>query len=191
MLIHNFVSQLSKTFRFKPGSIIRSLSYVLMTYLVVLWLSAIILGMDNKINWALPLQLPSIANNLTTFLMVMFVFTYIVLLFDRGNRLAVAMVFIIGSSVLMLLLGVFEDINPGFIYGRVDLMPGPWLMIGLMIVILLATWLDGLIFKWIQERLNNAQTISSYIIQIVLSLTMGMLPVIVYGSWHGQQLRNI
>lgn len=184
----NIVRNLSGVYVFRI--ILKPALYILFGYFTVLILSPVMLGMTSSLNWGLPFQIWNLSDNIMPFLLVLFTACLIFMVVDHGCNYCVVLLFVIGSSVLMLLFQVIEDINPGMIHGRVELIPGGWELF----ILLLTVLITSLFGQYVARRLSvfiHSNKPDVNVIQIIVSGLFGLIPVFVYGEMLGKQLGGI
>lgn len=155
-------------------------------------MSPIILQMSSDISFGLALQILNLFPIQSTYLLLaMIIAVFILMWLLDDDSLGAVSVFIVGISSLMFLLHVIDDINPGMIQGRVELIPDGWNLFCL----LLSVFVASLLGKW--SSLSLTAYIDRYysgkgkLLFIPVSGLFGLIPLFVYGMWLGEQIRSV
>jgi hypothetical protein len=101
----------------------------------VLTLAPIIFGFAGEAAWSFPWKVMTLAPGAFFKLVGVLVVAAIILAFiPILGRLQSLQTLVLGGIALMFVLGLLDSINPGFVKGRVDFVPGFWFSVGLLVI---------------------------------------------------------
>ena len=174
------------------GVFVMPLFQVFGIYVFVLTLAPIILGLADHPNalWAFPWQLLA-ASPLTAFkiLGVMVLIILCLAFIPVLNGIASLYTLALGGIVMIFVVGLVDNFAPALHTTEISFMPGFFFAIGILaastvsfLLAMAAVTLLSLALK--REEIGQA-------IAIPLGSVFGFLPVFIYGSWLGLQIRAI
>lgn len=171
-------------------TIIRATIHVVAITVLVLIVSPLILGFSLQAAWLLPFQLAALVpGGFFTQTLVLVLFVSIMMLLVQKYYLYPVLTFVVGANTLMFLLGVFEYIYPGMIKGRVEYVPGIGLLLGLTLVVGLIGWVGQYLAIKIKQRMS--ETHYRQLTAVTVASLLGLVPVIIYAAWLGEQIRSV
>lgn len=97
-------------------------------------------------------------------------------------------VFTLGGSVLVFLFRVINEIHPEYGIGNVDLIPGFFTIVGIVIVSAVVSWLGVMAMAALMTLVfRNADDSIAFFLSPLASV-LGFFPVFIYASWVSLQL---
>ena len=159
--------------------------------ILVLTLAPIILGFGEDAMWAFPWQV--ITNAPGAFLKLvgtMLVATIVIAFVPLLGQLQSVSTLILGGIALTFLLGILDSANPGFVTGRVDLIPGFFFAVGLIVVGGALSFVGILAAGAIAAVVDPHEEGLGQLLMMPVGAVLGLVPVFIYGAWLGLQLKG-
>jgi ABC-type Na+ efflux pump permease subunit len=97
---------------------------------------------------------------------------------------------VLGGIALVFVLSIFESLNPGSVPDRVDFVPGFWFFVGLLAISGVTSWLAMMIIGLVASSFETVEEGIGQMMMFPLGAIFGFLPVFMYGSWLGAQVRG-
>jgi hypothetical protein len=112
------------------------------------------------------------------------------------GRIVSLNVLFIGGIALIISLGLLKKVDPSLPVDRLDLLPGFFQLVGLIVISGIASWLGMLstfFAAWlvtaVASRDPDPDNPVAQIIAFFIAPVFGLVPVFIYGAWLGNQLR--
>ena len=97
---------------------------------------------------------------------------------------------VLGGLALAFVLSVIESTNPGIVSRRVDLIPGFWFSVGLLVIGGLMSWVGLMVSALVAAALEEASGGLGQLLMFPVAAIFGFVPVFMYGAWIGAQLKG-
>lgn len=97
---------------------------------------------------------------------------------------------VLGSITLQFFLSIIKSIDPEMTRYHVDLFPGFFFLLGLVIVGGVMSWIGMIVASLLSGVIEEVQKGLGQIIIIPLTGILGFIPVFMYGAWLGAQLHG-
>jgi len=180
------------------GAAIGCLSMILLPVLqvaamavFVLTLAPIIFGFAEDAAWGFPWKLLTMAPDTFFKLVAVLVVAAIVLAFiPILGQLNSLQTLVLGGIALVFVLGILNSVNPGFVKGRVDFVPGFWFSVGLLVIGGVMSWVGMMAGVLIAPALETAEEGIGQLLMFPIGAIFGFIPVFMYGAWLGAQVRG-
>lgn len=158
----------------------------------VLTLSPIIFGFSDDAAWSFPWTVITSAPTAFFKLVGVLVVAAIILAFIPFlGQLQSLQTLILGGLALTFVLGLFEQIYPGLVSKRIDLIPGFWFVVGLLVIGGLMAWLGTMAAALLMvgfAQLSESEDLAQ-LFMFPLVAIFGFIPVFIYGAWLGAQVK--
>ncbi len=157
----------------------------------VLTLSPIILGLSHDAAWAFPWTLTREApGSLAKFVGLLLVAAVILAFVPILGRLQSLHTLLLGALALALVMGIIDTTNPGIVSKRVHFWPGFWFALGLLVIGGLMAWIGTLVAAVLATAVESAAEGLGQLLMFPVAAIFGFIPVFIYGTWLGAQLRG-
>lgn len=158
----------------------------------VLTLAPIIFGFNEDAAWSFPWLI--IGSEPVMFLKLvgtLVVATIVVALVPFFGQLQSLRTLVLGGIALVFVLHILRSVNPDFVSDKLDIIPGFWFTVGLLIIGALVTFVGFIVATFLASVMGggNAEGTGSILIASVVAM-FGFIPVFMYGAWIGNQLRH-
>lgn len=171
------------------GLFILPIFWVLATFVFIVTLSPILLGLGGDALWMLPWE--QMANNPTGFLW-MFVKLYIAMIIISFvpffGQMQSVQILIVGGFTLVLSLRVLSFDVSGWLIDRLDLIPDFWFVIGIIVIGAFLSSISLAITAAVAMLVSSMSRGLSELLVFPISAAFGFIPVFIYGAWLGAQL---
>ncbi len=98
---------------------------------------------------------------------------------------------ILGGIILVFLLGLAESYKPGTIKENVSLIPGFWFTVGLIFIGGVLAWVGTIIAALLAMMIDGDEGGGIGELTVTpVSAVFGFIPLFIYGSWLGLQIRG-
>jgi hypothetical protein len=154
-------------------------------------LSPIILGLSQEAAWAFPWVLAFEApGSVAKFVGLLLVAALILAFVPILGRLQSLHTLVLGALGLALVLGIIDDVNPGFVVKRVHFWPGFWFALGLLVIGGILAWIGTLAAAGLAVAVESKVQGFGQLLMFPVGAIFGFIPVFMYGAWIGAQLRG-
>jgi hypothetical protein len=157
----------------------------------VLTLSPIILGLSHDAAWTFPFVL--ITTSPFRFLMFVGLLGMLALLLafvPLLGRIQSLHVMVLGGVSLVLALRILVSAYPNAVFTNLRLWPGIWFVVGLLVIGAIVAHIATLLTALISALLRPQGEHWSSLLLIPIGAIFGFIPVFMYGTWLGSQLRS-
>ena len=156
----------------------------------VLTLAPIILGIGTDAAWDLPWTVMLLAPGEFLWLVGKLILATLVLaLMPIINQLESLATFALGVITLTFVLGLVNSINPGFVHEGMDILPGFWFSVGLLLVSGVVSWVGLMLPALLFSTARPYDEGLAGPVMSVFGAVFGFVPVFMYGAWLGAQLK--
>lgn len=156
----------------------------------VLTLSPIIFGLSTDAAWSFPWQvligMPWAFAKLVGVLVIAAIVLAVIPVLGYLQSLHTL---VLGGIALVFVLGILESAYPGLVRGRVDVMPGFWFVVGLLIVGAVMSWIGMVVASVLASAMDVMKEGIGQLVMFPVAAVFGFIPVFIYGAWLGGQLR--
>jgi hypothetical protein len=157
----------------------------------ILTLAPIILGLSDSAAWSFPWTVILFAPVVFLKLLGVLVVAFVLLAFVPFlGQLASLQTLVQGAIVLIFALAVLRSGDPALAAIRLDVVPGFWLTLGILVVGALMSWVGIMVAALAATFLEATNEGLGQFITIPLGALFGFLPVFIYGAWLGAQLKG-
>jgi hypothetical protein len=176
------------------GMLLMPLVQVAAMAIFVITLSPIILGAGEDAAWSLPWMVIGQAPGLFLKLIGSLFLAALVLAFiPLFGRVQALQTLILGSIALAFVLNILRASSPELENAKVDLIPGFWFTVGLVVVGAGMSWIGIMVAALAltavgakgEEMGSGAQ-----LLVFPIAAIFGFIPVFIYGAWLGSQLKH-
>lgn len=155
----------------------------------ILTLAPIIFGFSEDAAWLFPWQILTLAPGAFFKLVGILVVAAIVLAFiPILGQLQSLQTLVLGGIALTFVLGILESINPGAISNRVDLIPGFWFSVGLVVIGGIMAMVGLMVAGFIAVSFGRYGEAIGQMLVFPIAAIFGFIPVFMYGAWLGAQI---
>ena len=109
-------------------------------------------------------------------------------LLGRANSF---IMFIMGGAVMVFITMVLHNINPELGIRNIEIIPGFFTIIGIVIVSGVSSWIGMLASAGAVTLLLRDKEEISQLIMIPLGSVFGFIPIFIYGAWIGLQIKGL
>jgi len=157
----------------------------------ILTMAPIIFGMGSDAAWAFPWQLMlgapwAFAKVVGVLALAAIVIAFIPIL----GRLESLHTLVLGGIALVFVLGILENNYPGQIQTRVNLLPGFWFTVGLLVLGAVMAWIGTMVGALLATAIDMTTEGVGQLVMFPVAAVFGFVPVFLYGAWLGLQLRG-
>lgn len=169
--------------------LVQPLFQMLGVYVAVITLFPILLG-GNKALWAAP-WLMMIHDPWHTFieLIVILIITVLCTFIPILGQTNSFTLLIQGGGVFIWLLMDIKASHPEYGLANIDLAPGFWMIIGIVVISGITTWLGAISIGLLLTIFHVPESLSIYFTPVVS--VVGFIPIFIYGSWISLQLQAL
>jgi len=164
------------------------------TVIFILTLAPIILGLFDDAAWSFPWRIIVVAPGAFIRLVLVLIVVSVVLVFvPLLGHLNSFRVLILGVITLMFVLAPLEQIQPGLISDRVELIPGFWFVVGLLCVGGIMSWIGIMVSAILATLISLANEDLGELFMLPMlpiGAVFGFFPVFIYGAWLGAQIKG-
>lgn len=189
-----FAGDKSDEFMGKGGCLVMLIQpffQALAVLIAVCTLFPIMLG-GSEAAWSLPWMLTINAPGRTLILLViMFVLSIIGAFIPILGRANSFIMFIMGGAVIVFLTLAMHKVNPELGIRNIDIIPGWFTIIGIVIISGITSWLGILASAAVVTLLFRNKEEISEMIMMPLASVFGFIPVFIYGAWIGLQIKGL
>jgi hypothetical protein len=174
------------------GMLVVPLLQVAAIAVFVLTLAPIIFGLGEDAAWLFPWKVIGAAPGVFVKLVGVLVISAIALAFVPFlGQLQSLHTLVLGGIALVFVLGVLRSVNPELASSEVDVIPGFWFTAGLLIIGALMAWLGIMVVALLTTAVGGgAVEDAGELLMVPVAAIFGFIPVFMYGSWLGSQLRH-
>lgn len=157
----------------------------------ILTLSPIIFGFSSDAAWSFPWQLVYGAPWAFAKLIGALVVAAIILAFIPFlGQLQSLHTLVLGGIALVFVLGILESAYPGLVHSRVDVIPGFWFVVGLVVVGAAMSWVGIIAAALVATAFDKVTQSLSQLLMFPTGAVFGFIPVFIYGAWLGAQIKE-
>lgn len=157
----------------------------------ILTMATIIFGFNDEAAWSFPWKVITLAP-LAFFITVgaLIVLSFILSLIPLVGRLHSLQTLVLGGSALIFVLSMFDSVSAGHARVDVDFIPGFWFMLGLIMMGGFMSWIGTFISELLVAGIKLTNERVGQYIMIPVSAMFGFIPLFMYGSWLGAQVKG-
>jgi len=173
------------------GMLVMPMLQVAAIAVFVLTLAPIIFCLSEDAAWSFPWKVITVAPGLFLKLVGILVVSAIALAFVPFlGRLQSLRTLVLGGVALVFVLGILKEVNPELVSGKLDAIPGFWFAVGLLVIGAIMAWVGIMVAALLATAVEVATEGLGQLLMFPVAAIFGFIPVFMYGSWLGSQLRH-
>jgi len=173
------------------GMLLIPLTQVAALVVFILTLATIIFGFTEEASWGFPWNVIMMAP-VAFFILVsaLVIASFILSLIPLFGRLHSLQTLVLGGMALIFVLSTFDSVNPGGARVPVNLIPGVWFTVGLVVFGGFMSWVGTMVSEKILASIKFSEERTGKLIMIPISAIFGFIPLFMYGAWLGAQVKG-
>ncbi len=161
----------------------------------VLTLAPIILDVAEDAAWSLPWKFITLTPGVSLQLLGILIVAAVLLNFVPflGQLRSLQTLLLGGIALASFALGIVKSVNPELASGKLDLIPGIWFTVGLLIVGAIMNWVGLLVAALLVAAIDSASEKGGKFGELIMypvAAIFGFIPIFIYGAWLGVQLKH-
>ena len=173
------------------GMLVVPVLQVAATAFFVLTLAPIIFGFSEDAAWSLPWVVLALAPGAFLKLVgVLVAAAFFVALAPVVGKLQSLQTMVLGGIALIFVLGILKSGNPEFASGKLDVIPGFWFAVGLLLVGGIMSWVGTMVAAVLATAFGAGNEGLGYLLMLPIAAIFGFVPLFMYGAWLGAQVRR-
>src|SRR6266511_961345 len=158
----------------------------------VLTLAPIILDVAEDAAWSLPWKFITLTPGVSLQLLGILIVAAVLLNFVPflGQLRSLQTLLLGGIALASFALGIVKSVNPELASGKLDLIPGIWFTVGLLIVGAIMNWVGLLVAALLVAAIDSASEKGGKLGELIMypvAAIFGFIPIFIYGAWLGVQ----
>lgn len=157
----------------------------------VLTLAPIIFGLSEDAAWSFPWRLIGLAPGRFFLLVGVLVLAAGALtVIPFLGQLQSLHTLVLGGIALVFVLGILKSVNPDLVSGKLDVTPGFWFTVGLLVIGAIMAWVGIMVVALVAAAVEGTMEGFGQLLVFPVAAIFGFIPVFMYGAWLGGQLRH-